>query len=382
MSNFKKLVCTLLTLAMLLGTLMMGTGAAYQDQDKIKHKEAVEKLASLNIMKGRDNGSFDPQAYVTRAEMCKMICYIYTGGKDFFNQNSKFQLPDKPTFSDTKGHWAEQYIEYCQNLHIFDGMGDGTFAPDATITGVQTAKMLLAVLGYEVCYEGMVGADWIRNTNVRAVENELYEGISSLDPSVALTRDCTAQMISNALAQRMINYEVIANTPPPQIGVTMKCSIPVRGFYTVKEVYFDGAGNPNDIRADFVRGESYSFHVDTCTLTDSYQGKEAPAGKTFLVAPLTARALVDSDKTAKVLLKDFELFIAIPGKIERQTFLPKASWQKTMMPNSFTLASKESFTYDLVFEVPDGSSSPTLVFVQKDANGVPNNYSRAIRIIP
>jgi hypothetical protein len=309
-----------------------------------------------------------------------MICYIYTGGKDFYDQNSEFQLPNKPIFSDTKEHWAEKFIEYCQSLHIFDGNGDGTFAPDATITGTQAAKMLLAVLGYDVGYEGMVGADWALNTTVLAEKHKLYEGISSFDPSVALTRERAAQMLSNVLAQRIINYEVIISAPTPPVGVTVKASIPVQGFYTLKEVYFDRAGNPNDIGAAFERGESYSFHVKTCTLMDSYQGKEAPAGKTYLVVPITTRALVTADNTAKVLLKDFELFIAIPGEVERQTFLPKASWHQTMMPESFALDPKKSFTYDLVFEVPDVSSSPTLVFVQKDSTGIPNDYGKAIHI--
>jgi hypothetical protein len=178
----------------------------------------------------------------------------------------------------------------------------------------------------------------------------------------------------------MINYEVIIHAPTPPVGVMVKASIPVQGFYTLKEVYFDGAGNPNDIGAAFERGENYSFHAYTGTLTDSYHGKEASAGKTFLVVPLTARALVDADKTAKVLLKEFELFIAIPGEVARQTFLPKASWHQTMMPESFALEPKESFTYDLVFEVPDGSSDAALVFVQKDANGVSSDYGIVIHI--
>lgn len=364
----RKGICMLLTVGMLLSVMVISTGAAYQDQDQIKHREAVEKLTSLNIIGDSDNGKFNPKAFVTRAELCKMICYIYTGGKDF-SGDSEFQLPVKPSFTDIKEHWAETYIEYCHSLRMIDGMGDGTFAPNSNLTGAQATKLLLAVLGYDTGYEGMIGPDWILNTTVVGEKHKLSYGISSFDPSAALTRERAAQMISNALDQRMINYEFIINAPKPPLGVMVKASIPVQGFHTLKEVYFDKVGNPNDIGAAFERGENYSFHAYTGTLMDIYQGKKASSGKTFLVVPLTTRALVDADKTAKVMLENFKLFIAIPGEVARQSFLPKASWNQTMMPESFTLEPKESVTYDLVFEVPVGSSNSTLVFIQ-DANGV------------
>jgi len=78
----RKCICMLLTSAMLLGVMVISTGAAYKDQDQIKHKEAVEKLTSLNVIRGKADGNFYPEAYVTRAELCKMICIALNGGYD------------------------------------------------------------------------------------------------------------------------------------------------------------------------------------------------------------------------------------------------------------------------------------------------------------
>ena len=39
-------------------------------------------LVELNVINGKDDGSFDPGGIVTRAEMAKMICVVLNGGSD------------------------------------------------------------------------------------------------------------------------------------------------------------------------------------------------------------------------------------------------------------------------------------------------------------
>jgi hypothetical protein len=183
---------------MVLSITVMGAGAAYQDQDQIKHKEAVEKLASLNIMEGRENGNFDPKTYVTRAEMCKMICIALNGGKD-----PVVQALNPPTYWDTKGHWAAGYIEYCNAVGIVDGTGNGAFQPDASVTGVQAAKMMLAALGYKTDY---TGSSWALFVSIDAVAANLNEQLEEFDSKQPLSRDDAAQLIYNGIMASTVTY--------------------------------------------------------------------------------------------------------------------------------------------------------------------------------
>ena len=80
--NLKKVLTLVLTVAMLLSVMVVGTGAAFSDQDSIKNKEAVDVCTTLNIIAGMEDGSYRPANNVTRAQMCKMICVALNGGKE------------------------------------------------------------------------------------------------------------------------------------------------------------------------------------------------------------------------------------------------------------------------------------------------------------
>ena len=56
-------------------------GAAFTDQSDIKvDSKVIDTLVEKNVIKGYENGSFQPNETVSRAEMAKMIyvCLLYT----------------------------------------------------------------------------------------------------------------------------------------------------------------------------------------------------------------------------------------------------------------------------------------------------------------
>lgn len=75
-------------------------------------------------------------------------------------------------FQDTKGHWAESYIDELTMAGVINGKSDGAFAPDDTVTREQFLKMLLLATS--------------KNANIRSsfekppIMNELLE-ISPFD---------------------------------------------------------------------------------------------------------------------------------------------------------------------------------------------------------
>ena len=191
---------------MMLSVMVVGAGAAFSDQSKIKNTEAVDACTALNIIGGYPDGSFKPEGNITRAEATKMICVALNGGKDPATSTNA-----TPTFSDVRTNanaaWAEGYIESCVAQGIVSGVGGGKFAPAGNVTGVQLAKMLLVALGYNSDIEGFTGNAWATNVNVRATQRGLYDGLEKMDTAAAISRDNAAQMVWNALQALEVKYD-------------------------------------------------------------------------------------------------------------------------------------------------------------------------------
>ena len=53
-------------------------------------------------------------------------------------------------FSDTRGHWAEEIINTLADAGIVNGVGDGRFNPDGTVTRAEFLRMALGAAGIDV----------------------------------------------------------------------------------------------------------------------------------------------------------------------------------------------------------------------------------------
>ena len=198
----KKLLALVLALVMTM-SLVTISNAAFSDADKIDHSEAVEVLNTLGVINGMPDGSFAPAGNVTRAEMAKMISIIMLGNVDA--DAFKGTITD---LTDINGHWGEGFIKYCYSQGIIAGRGDGTFAPNANVTAVEAAKMLLGAIGYNSDVQGYVGSDWAINVTRDAQLSGFYADLKGLTANKTLTRDEAAQMIYNA-----VDTGIVKKTP-------------------------------------------------------------------------------------------------------------------------------------------------------------------------
>ena len=98
------------------------------------YNTAVSTMTKAGIVDGYPDGTFRPDAPITRAEMAKII--------------SLFAKLDKSEsrFSDIAGHWAEAYIKLAAGNGWIAGYPDGTFGPQRNITRAETATMINRVL--------------------------------------------------------------------------------------------------------------------------------------------------------------------------------------------------------------------------------------------
>ena len=190
-ANLKKVLALVLAFAC---AFTMFAGAAFTDSADIKvDTEVVDTLVSLGVVNGYDDGSFKPNGTVTRAEMAKMIYVLRTGNSDASAYND-----DKTSFTDIGSHWARGYIKYCQSLGIIAGKSNTIFAPNASVTAQEAAKMLLVTLGYDPAKAGLTGTNWASKTNALADENGLLEDVNT-SFTTACPRQYAAQLIYNAI---------------------------------------------------------------------------------------------------------------------------------------------------------------------------------------
>lgn len=94
--------------------------------------EAITMLASKNIVSGRDENTFDPNANITRAEYCQIL--VGAIGKSAEYADASFD--DVPTDA-----WFYHAVAVASKYGIVSGYGDGNFGPYDLITRQDMALM-------------------------------------------------------------------------------------------------------------------------------------------------------------------------------------------------------------------------------------------------
>ena len=96
---------------------------------------AISTLSSMGIVKGNPDGTFDPDAPITRAEFAAIAARF-----DDKNTNNT------SNFSDIASHWAKDEIGVAANKGWINGYPDSTFRPDQYITRAEAMTLVNRVL--------------------------------------------------------------------------------------------------------------------------------------------------------------------------------------------------------------------------------------------
>jgi len=114
--------------------------AGFSDIDNTGwYSQAVNYLAHVGVLFGYPDGTFRPNAQITRAELAAIMSRFFTGG-------------DVPTSSFTdvsSAHWAARYVNMAYGRGWILGYLDGTFRPDNAITRAEAITLINRVLERE-----------------------------------------------------------------------------------------------------------------------------------------------------------------------------------------------------------------------------------------
>lgn len=109
---------------------------AYSDvSDTAWYSTAVSTLSKMGVISGYPDGTFRPNAPITRAEFAAMIAR--------FDETAK--SADTP-FTDISGHWAENAIGKAYGNGWIKGSNKTVFCPESNLTRAETATLLNRVL--------------------------------------------------------------------------------------------------------------------------------------------------------------------------------------------------------------------------------------------
>lgn len=203
MKNFRKVLALVLVVATIFSFTAMASAAGYKDAADVSstYAQAVDVLSAVGVLNGYEDGTFKPTSDISREEMAKMIAVLANAGDDV----SKLYAT-ACTFADVaKDRWSASYVAYCAKTGIVAGRSATTFDPYGKVTGLETAKMLLVVLGFSAEEQGYVGADWKINVLRDAKNIGLLNGFEAgYDVDAAISRQEAAHMMLNALLTKVV----------------------------------------------------------------------------------------------------------------------------------------------------------------------------------
>ena len=102
------------------------------------YNNAVSTLTRAGILDGYEDGSFRPNASITRAEFTKIAVsfFKHAGGA---SSNPFNDVPDSA--------WYAEFVKTAAELGLIDGYEDGTFRPNAPITRAEACTIVNRTLG-------------------------------------------------------------------------------------------------------------------------------------------------------------------------------------------------------------------------------------------
>jgi hypothetical protein len=158
--------------------------------ENTQYRSAITMLTTLGLIKGYEDGTFGPDKSITRAEFTTIAIRALNA--------DKIQVGGiEEIFSDVQSdHYAKYAIRTAYDRGIINGMGDGTFQPDSTVTYEQAVKMVVCMIGYG--NTALRNGGWPDGYMVTAANIGLTKDITAARTEPA-KRGVIAQLIYNAL---------------------------------------------------------------------------------------------------------------------------------------------------------------------------------------
>lgn len=160
-----------------------GAVPAFSDTSTHWAQDTVSVFTKLGVIQGYSDGSFQPDASMTRAEFATVIARLFG-----------LSASTPASLSDVKQHWAAAAINALAGSGIISGYGDGTFRLDQEITRAESIAIIakLVELKPAVTNAGFTDIDgaWNKAQINAAAQMGIISGVAqgSFSPGKVATR--------------------------------------------------------------------------------------------------------------------------------------------------------------------------------------------------
>jgi uncharacterized lipoprotein YddW (UPF0748 family) len=190
-------------------------------------KGCIEQLSNRRILNGYPDGSFRPNASLTRAEFATVLDVAF------------HELPPvrsrREEFADTQNHWAKNAIRFAYDRGFLTGYPDGRFQPNLPIPRVQALASLAGGLKYtpsqdvpttlsQAFTDATTIPDYAKPNIAAAVERRIavnHPNVKTLNPNRGATRGEVAAFLCQAMVDEIpssaIPTQYIATAPIPEL---------------------------------------------------------------------------------------------------------------------------------------------------------------------
>ena len=201
-------------------------------------KNAVEEVKAIAYIKGYPDGTFKPQANVTRAEAAQMFATLLNGGTNFGTSQAT-------KFSDASDDWYSKAINYVVGKGLISGYPNGTFKPNESITRAEFAQMISGYVKNEKASTSDfkdVKDHWAKDAIDKLYGNKNVNGYpdGSFKPNAKITR-AEAVTILNSVFNRNTNKSSLNNVNTSSLN---KFSDVSEGFWAYYNI-LDAANSHN-----------------------------------------------------------------------------------------------------------------------------------------
>ena len=293
----KKLLAMVLALVMTL-SLAVSANAAFKDDKSISddYAESVAVLNGMGVFKGYEDGSFQPEGNITRAEVATIIYRIYTADVAKNDKSGLYATYNK--FSDMAGAgWAQGYIGYCANASLVKGYPDGTFKPSGKVTGYEVLAMILRAVGYDKNNE-FSGADWALHVAQTAQQLGVLDNVAkTTDLNAPASRELVAELLFQGIQKAQVTYTPAFGYVTDKVISTKTNSLGEKNFKLASAAAADKWGRPAT-KWTYTTGDKATTFVEKPDLTYTKAVTECDVAHDAGLKVDTAYTLIVNGQTA------------------------------------------------------------------------------------
>ncbi|WP_150266118.1 S-layer homology domain-containing protein [Paenibacillus tepidiphilus] len=155
---------------------MNNMSVSFSDISQHWSRNEIVAAVKLRIINGYENGTFQPEASVTRGEFAAMV------SRAFGWATAQGSAP----FTDTATNWASGYIGTLAAKGIINGYSDGSFKPGAPMSRAEMVSILARILnlgqlatGNAAAFTDVSSGHWAKNVIEEAYKAQLIQGVTS-----------------------------------------------------------------------------------------------------------------------------------------------------------------------------------------------------------